>query len=1144
MKIITLPYRLAGPVREFLLSREARERYGVHEDLLSLRGTLLVADMDAAQLLAHRVNSVRDVGRNPHSSVSPGEILAAGILHELQHLLVMRLREEDGSLLRVPLEQVAASLGESRLQSFLVRFVSNFPPRGVTGDEGALAYLQASTDGLEHNELAFEELLLLEIARQNPALERLRELFTATPLFEPESREVMGRLLAGAREGDTSGDEEQVVRGARNLIELLEAPMRNSPTTLFGQLQYAREHWLPLLGEAGARLLELVLFGQDVLAEENKPTFLGPAPALEPLEEDDLVPSAELDERFSQDEPWMKELVLVAKSTYVWLDQLSRKYGREISSLDQIPGEELDELRARGFNGLWLIGIWERSDASRKIKQLRGQPEALASAYAINDYRIAPELGAEPALRELEKLAAQRGMRLASDMVPNHTGIDSRWIIEQPDWFMQLSESPFPGYSFDGPDLSSDPRVGIYLEDHYYDSSDAAVVFKRVDHESGEERYIYHGNDGTAMPWNDTAQLDYLNPRVREAVIDTIVSVAKRFPVIRFDAAMTLARRHVRRLWYPKPGEGGAIPSRARYGSMSDSQFDRAMPREFWREVVQAVEREAPGTLLLAEAFWMMEAYFVRHLGLHRVYNSAFMHMMKREATGEYRTLLKRILKLEPRILERFVNFMNNPDEDTAVLQFGKGDKYFGVATVMATMPGLPMFGHGQVEGLAEKYGMEFRRARRRERVDEELVERHERQLSPLLHRRAQFASVDGFELFDFEGQGGVDEEVLAYGTAGPVLVLFNNRFGETSGVVRNGAPKRRPDGSTGSIDLRSFLGPALEAAGGRDRGGDFIVCRDRVTEREYLYTWSQLQVGLPAHLGAYEHRVLDDFRWVADVDEELLRAVHARVGSRGVASLQGELERTRSEPVISAWDDFLSVPFLDVDASVGAYGDFLAAVRETEGEDESSSSSGARERFRALVHAATAFQYGPGQVPEAFERCALTVQSVIGLLPLEEGTFERFYLEDALLSGEHTTGDSFDPDLITRVIPAVNVALREQLLEEPAAGDDSGATAGAEYRIDGEPSVQFGEVLDFLHELLQSEEGTDLLGVNRWEGEEYFDRDAYRLLASSYLFTLAAIRGSSTGVVTGLADVLEELAEFEEGSQYRLEALRAGQRP
>ena len=31
---------------------------------------------------------------------------------------------------------------------------------------------------------------------------------------------------------------------------------------------------------------------------------------------------------------------------------------------------------------------------------------------------------------------------------------------------------------------------------------------------------------------------------------------------------------------------------------------------------------------------------------------------------------------------------MNNPDERTAVDQFGKGDKYFGVCTLMVTMPG------------------------------------------------------------------------------------------------------------------------------------------------------------------------------------------------------------------------------------------------------------------------------------------------------------------------------------------------------------------------------------------------------------------------------------------------------------------------
>ena len=78
-------------------------------------------------------------------------------------------------------------------------------------------------------------------------------------------------------------------------------------------------------------------------------------------------------------------------------------------------------------------------------------------------------------------------------------------------------------------------------------------------------KYLYHGNDGTNMPWNDTAQLNMMKPEVREAVIQKIIDVARRFSVIRFDAAMTLTKRHYSRLWFPQPGKGGDIPSRADY---------------------------------------------------------------------------------------------------------------------------------------------------------------------------------------------------------------------------------------------------------------------------------------------------------------------------------------------------------------------------------------------------------------------------------------------------------------------------------------------------------------------------------------------------------------------------------------------------
>ena len=231
---------------------------------------------------------------------------------------------------------------------------------------------------------------------------------------------------------------------------------------------------------------------------------------------------------FSQDTEWMPRVVLMAKSTYVWLEQLAARHERAVATLADVPDQELDRLAELGVTGLWLIGLWQRSRASAEIKRRRGDADAVASAYAIDEYRIADDLGGEAAFEDLKRRAGDRGIQIAADMVPNHMGIDSRWVIEHPDRFISLPDPPFPAYSFTGPNLSQDGRVDIQIEDHYWDGTDAAVVFRRRDTQSNEERFIYHGNDGTSYPWNDTAQLDYLNPEVREAVIQTILGVARR----------------------------------------------------------------------------------------------------------------------------------------------------------------------------------------------------------------------------------------------------------------------------------------------------------------------------------------------------------------------------------------------------------------------------------------------------------------------------------------------------------------------------------------------------------------------------------------------------------------------------------------
>jgi glycosidase len=729
-------------------------------------------------------------------------------------------------------------LAAAALQTAMLGLVAGYEdlaPGALARARGGAPLELSGLQGLDPSEDgALAALLVISCLASNPALSALK------PLWELAEHPQNAAVLATAR--TWLRDEEPALPGLGDLPAALAEAVE--PTDLVAQLARVTERWAALLPQdLSADLGRVLGAAREASAHRGGgpgpvqgPGFGGPPPGPGGGVADEDV------EAFTEDKEWMPSLVLIAKQAFVWLHQLSRQHGRPITRLDQIPDSELDRLVAQGFTGLWLIGLWERSAASQEIKRRTGNPEAEASAYALFDYVIAERLGGEDGWRSLRDRAAARGLRLASDMVPNHVGLDGRWVLEHPHWFVQLPTPPYPGYRFTGPDLCRDPRVSIQIEDGYWSRTDAAVVFKRTDRRTGEVRYLYHGNDGTQMPWNDTAQLDYLLPEVREAVIQQILAVARRFPIIRFDAAMTLARRHVQRLWHPAPGSEGSVPSRAEHG-VSQAAFEAAMPGEFWREVVERIQEEAPDTLLLAEAFWMMEGYFVRSLGMHRVYNSAFMHMLRDEDNAGFRAMLRDVLATSPEVLERFVNFANNPDEESAATQFGKTDKYFGVATLMATLPGLPMFGHGQIEGYTEKYGMEYARAYRDEVPDEGFVAHHEAVILPLLRRRAAFCRAARFALHDLVAGSGVDENVLAFSNVGDgvrSLVLFNNQWQATEGEVR----------------CAEALGLSPTST---------YAFRELGTGQEHRRAGAELLAhGLTVQLGGYGTRVFLDWREVA----------------------------------------------------------------------------------------------------------------------------------------------------------------------------------------------------------------------------------------------------------------------------------------
>ncbi len=874
---------------EFHVARQARDLYQFDESLFSLSGNVLFANFHGARVFAQKMNERRDLVSFPEQAVQAGQINAMGLIDEILHFTIRQYQEQrNPGAMKQALDWLDEQVGMEAVDGALRRFGNEFPPLAVYRREVPLeAYLEGETAGVPHRQLLLEEMLMLWLANANPAFAPFQELFDDAALSRDTAYpQILVGLYDFFETQPPFGPENQ------NLIDMLRAPALAHPYSLSAQLEYVRERWGLLLG----KYLYHLLSSLDLIQEEEKAIFLGPGPA-------QVYEFGELEyepEHFSPDLDWMPRLVLIAKNAYVWLDQLSSKYKRLISRLDEIPDEELDALSRWGFTGLWLIGLWERSPASRKLKQLCGNPEAVASAYSLFDYQIAADLGGEVAYQDLRERAWQRGIRLASDMVPNHVGIYSKWVVEHPDWFVSLDYNPFPSYSFNGPDLSEDERVGIFLEDHYYDRSDAAVVFKRRDRWTGSEEYIYHGNDGTSMPWNDTAQLNYLNPEVREAVIQTILHVARQFPVIRFDAAMTLTKRHFQRLWFPEPGTGGAIPTRAEHG-LTKAEFDAAMPVEFWREVVDRVAAEAPDTLLLAEAFWLMEGYFVRTLGMHRVYNSAFMNMLRDEDNAKYRSVMKNTLEFDPEILKRFVSFMNNPDEETAVAQFGKGDKYFGVCTMMVTLPGLPMVGHGQIEGFAEKYGMEYRRAYWDEQPDSYLLERHEREVFPLLHQRYLFADVEHFLLYDFyTPEGSVNEDVFAYSNrAGKeaALVVYHNRFATARGWIRSSVAYSV---KSGPGDLRSLvhrtLGEGLALHAEED---SYYIFRDRITGLEYIRNSKELcEQGLYVEMDAYKCHVFLDWREVRDNEWRQYAHLTAYLNGRGVPSVEEALREVFLQPV------------------------------------------------------------------------------------------------------------------------------------------------------------------------------------------------------------------------------------------------------
>jgi glycosidase len=319
-------------------------------------------------------------------------------------------------------------------------------------------------------------------------------------------------------------------------------------------------------------------------------------------------------------------------------------------SFDDISETELTELAELGFDSLWPMGVWEISQGARRISRIISE-DFEGSPYAVPRYKFSKRLGGKDGFTTLVRRAHKAGLAVIVDFVSNHMAIDSPWIDESADLF-----------------INSFPRARRQQTSEFFL------------HPSGE--MIAFGRDPFFPPWNDTAQLDYSNPATRERMIDTLLWISDHADGVRCDMAMLVLRDYFRRQWY---------------GLATDEWFEARMPGEFWDEAISTVKKHRPDFKFIAEAYWDQEAY-LRALGFDLCYEKKLLNALETRNAAQ---VIER-LALPEATMRASLFFIENHDEARAATIFSHAGNLAAAALILA-LPGSALIHEGQMEGKREK---------------------------------------------------------------------------------------------------------------------------------------------------------------------------------------------------------------------------------------------------------------------------------------------------------------------------------------------------------------------------------------------------------------------------------------------------------
>lgn len=355
-------------------------------------------------------------------------------------------------------------------------------------------------------------------------------------------------------------------------------------------------------------------------------------------------------------------------NTWVWLSEVSEKYGRKIT-LDNVPDEAIDRIAMPGLDMIWLMGVWQRSPFGREnaLRYKHEYQDALpdvtdddiiGSAYAIGSYQVDERIGGRSGLAKFRKKLKKRGLRLLLDFVPNHVARDHPWVKEHPDFIVRGKPE----------DVKNRPGD-----------------FYAVTDNDGHQVVLAHGRDPLFPGWTDTAQLNAFNPKLRKAVVKVLRDIAAQCDGVRCDMAMLLFSDIFATTWN---GYVGPKPE-----------------KEYWEAIIPQVRKQYPDFLFVAEVYWDKE-YEILQQGFDFAYDKTLYDRILENDVQKLRQHLVASVDYQKQMLR----FIENHDEARGYDKLGR-ERSFPAATLICTLPGGCLLHNGQLTGRKVKLPVQIARA-------------------------------------------------------------------------------------------------------------------------------------------------------------------------------------------------------------------------------------------------------------------------------------------------------------------------------------------------------------------------------------------------------------------------------------------------